>query len=211
MFCKKKSMGKNESFYQVISIVIIVLIAIGYNLIDENYWKPKEEQQQKQELIDYWTKPTINFFSKFNCKGIKQNLRKVNIDKFVVVETFSNETCELNLDSDNIEFENYSYFEKYYTRNINLANVIIWIYVEEGDESGTYTNRSKAIRWRSVINYIDKKTKTIFKIEKIDYEGNPPEQITRGKGSFGSKEYFGIKPYEQIIISIGNEIESLKK
>ena len=80
-------MEKNESFYQVISIVIIILIAIGYNLIDENYWKPKEEQQQKQELIDYWTKPTINFFSKFNCKEIKQNLRKVNIDKFVVVET----------------------------------------------------------------------------------------------------------------------------
>jgi len=71
-------MEKNESFYQVISIVNIVLIAIGYNLINENYWKPKEEQPQKQELIDYWTKPTINFFSKFNCKEIKPLLARAS-------------------------------------------------------------------------------------------------------------------------------------
>ncbi len=200
-------MKKTEGNFNFGGILIIIALIVLYQFYEENYAEPKRKKEEEQELVDYWSKPTINFFKNFNCSNLTYNEKEISIKKFIVVETYSSKTCDLSIDYNFINFDNLKFFENYYTRNINDANVIIWIYMEEGNEEGSYTNSAKAVRYRSVINYIDKKSKTIYKKEKFDYLGEPPKEISRKKGSFGGREYFGEKPEKEIIISIGREIE----
>ncbi len=200
-------MKKTEQNFNFGGIIIIVILVLLYQAYDKLYSEPKRKREQEKEFVDYWTKPTIDFFKKFNCSNLTYNEKDIAIKKFIVVETYSDNTCDLSIDYDFIPFDELKFFQNYYTRNINDANVIIWIYTEKGNTEGLYTNLAKAIRYRSVVNYIDKATKTIYKKEKIDYLGEPPKEITRRGRSTGGSEYFGEKPKNDIIISIGHEIE----
>ena len=200
-------MKKTEENFNFGGILIIIALIVLYNLYDVYYAEPKQKKEEEKELVDYWSKPTINFFKNFNCSNLTSDEKDISIKKFIVVETYSSKTCDLSIDYNFINFDNLKFFENYYTRNINDANVIIWIYMEEGNEEGSYTNFAKAIRYRSVINYIDKKSKTIYKKEKLDYLGEPPKEIRTKKGNFGGRQYFGEKPKKEIIFAIGREIE----
>ena len=183
-----------------------------YSVLDTNFFEPKRKIEEKERLINeknqltkLWSKPTIKFFQNFNCTNLLYQEKEIKINKFLVVESYRNEKCNLSLESD-LEIEKLEYFEKYYTRNIDSANVIIWIVDEPGNEEGNYTNFTKAIRLRTIINYIEKSTNTIYKKEIINYSGSAPKKIERLQGG-RHPEYFGSKQYEKIYISIGKEIE----
>lgn len=190
-------------------IFILSIICIG-TAINELYFIPKEKREKEERLIKHWSKSTVDFFKEFNCKSLKYTENKIPINKFFFIESYSNDYCYLKFEYyPDIDFAKYKSFENYYTKNIDDANVIIWIYEEKTKKSeGTYTNMTKAYRNRSVINYIDKNSKTIYKKEYFDYLGEPPKEIKRKSGSYGGNEEFGKKPIKNILISVSNEINS---
>ena len=199
-------MKNNNNFIFLIGLILIGII------IDESYCEPKREEEEKlkseikqKEDIEKWSKNTIDYFNTFNCTELKYKDTVVKIDKFIVVESYTKDDCSLNLDDD-LEFEKYKNFEKFYSKMIDSINVVIWIVQKPGKEEGTYTNFTKAIRFESELNFIDKSSKTIYKTISLDYLGKAPDEIRRKQGNAGGVEYFGTKPYENIYQTILNEL-----
>lgn len=193
-------------------VVILVIIGIIYNGLDEMFFEPKRKAEaaqllkdEEQELIKLWTKPTIDFFKKFNCSDLKFEEHEFKTTKFIAVDSYITNECNLDIDTD-ISFDNYKIFDSIYTRKINEANTIIWIIQKIGKVEGTYTGGEKAIRLLSEINFIDKSTKTIFKKINVDYLGVAPEKITRTNYNH-MDEKFGERDNEGEYIAIINEIK----
>lgn len=195
-------------------IIIIIIVAIIYAVIDNTYFKPKQEaeevqkaKEEAQELTNFWSKPTIDFFKKFNCEDLKFEEKEFKIYKFLAIENLDYQ-CQIGTDT-NSSFEDYKLFKDYYTRKINDANIIVWIVEIRGKEEGTYTGGEKAIRLCSEINFIDKNTKIICKKTTVDYLGEAPQTITRTSGSHFD-EIFGEKDFAGISVAISEEISKSK-
>ena len=201
------SMKKNNNNF----IFLIGLILLGI-IIDESYCEPKRKEEEKQktkikqkEEIEKWSKETVDYFKSFNCSELKDTVEEIKIDKFIVVESYTKHDCTMNLDDD-LEFEKYKNFNNFYSRKIDSVNVIIWIVQKPGKEEGTYSNFTKAVRFESELNFINKSTRTIYKKISLDYLGDAPKEIRRKQGTAGGVEYFGTKPYENIYNTILNEL-----
>jgi hypothetical protein len=176
------------------------------------FFEPKRKAEaaqllkdEEQELIKLWTKPTIDFFKKFNCSDLKFEEHEFKTTKFIAVDSYITNECHVDIDTD-VSFDNYKIFDSIYTRKINEANTIVWIIQKSGKEEGTYTGGEKAIRLLSEINFIDKSTKTIFKKINVDYLGVAPEKITRTNYNH-MDEKFGERDNEGEYIAIINEIK----
>lgn len=194
------------------NIVLIIAVIIGIVVYD-SYFRPKAEAENKlkevvarEKLINFWSKPTVDFAENFNCAELKFEKIDLEIKKFIVIESY--ESCNINLDTD-MEFEKLSMFKNYYTRKIDDANVIIWIQQKPGKAEGTYSNSTKAIRYCAELNFIDKVSKIIYKREVVDFLGAPPDEITRRQGTHGGNEFFGAKPEEEIYSVIIREINKI--
>jgi len=198
-------------------IILILIIVVGMNVY--NYFiKPfKEKQEQrnieyaKQEDIKIWSKPTIEFVDNFNCSEYLFKENNVKIEKFIVIDSYNESNdekyCNVSLNTD-LKIENYENFVNSYTRNVNEANVIIWIVQKTGKAEGTYENHTEAHRYFCEINFIEKVSKTIFKKEIINFIGDPPKSIDRKQGSIGGLEFFGEKPYKRILLAINNQLKT---
>lgn len=196
-------MANNKS-----SVSFIIVLVIGI-CIYESYNKPLEEEEsklknerEKNEMIKAWSKPTIDFIESFNCSEYKLNNTEVQIEKFIVFDSYNYDNCLINLNND---FEGFKTFNNFYTKSIDEANVIIWIVQKPGKTEGEYSNFTKAVRYCCDLNFIDKDAKVIYKKITLDYLGNPPDEIRRRKGTAGGTEFFGTKPYEEILKLISHE------
>lgn len=193
-----------------ISFIIILIIGI---CVYESYNNPLEEdklriENEKNKMIEIWSKPTIDFVENFNCSEYELKDKEIQLEKFIVVDSYTYDSCLINLNTD-FEFEKYKTFNSFYTKKIEEANVIIWIVQKPGKTEGNYSNSTKAIRFCCDLNFIDKETKVIYKKITLDYLGNPPEEIRRRKGTAGGTEFFGTKPYEEILNLISQEFKTL--
>ena len=193
-------------------ILLIIVIVITYNGIDTVFFKPKRDaeaaqvaKEEQQDLIKRWSKPTLDFFKKFNCEDLKFEEQDFKTNKFIAVNSFLSDECHVDIDTD-VSFDDYKIFDTIYTRKINEANTIIWIIRKRCKVEGTYTGGEKAIRLFSEINFIDKSSKTIFKKINVDYVGVAPETITRTNHSHIDEE-FGERDNEGEYIAIVNEIK----
>uniref|UniRef100_UPI00404A98DB hypothetical protein n=1 Tax=Flavobacterium sp. TaxID=239 RepID=UPI00404A98DB len=188
----------------------IILGFIGiWAIYDHFITAPRAEEKEKKELIEKWTKPTVDFFSNFNCSDFKPNNNVHKIEKFFVIESHLDHPCQISKYSKTDEiFSNANYINKFYTKNISEANTIIWIQSIGGSSEGNYTDSSPAKRLIAVINFIDKETKTIYKKEKKEFSGNPRNEITRSnRDKKGTNVYFGEMPYDEIFAIIENELK----
>ncbi len=190
-------------------LFIIMLIYTGVDMV---FFKPKREAEElqlakdkEQEMINQWSKPTIDYFKTFECSKLKSVDKEFKINKFFSIDSDINYECRIN-DDINTGYENYKIFDTLYTRKINEANTIIWIVQKRGKEEGFYTGGQKATRLKSEINFIDKSTNTIFKSIDIDYLGVAPEKITRSTSNYRDEE-FGERNYEGEYLAIINEIK----
>lgn len=170
---------------------------------------PREKEKENKELIDKWTKPTVDFFTNFDCSDFKTNNRIHKIEKFFVIESHLDHPCKVSKYSDtDYIFSKADYINQFYTKDISKANTIIWIQTVGGASETSYTDGSPAKRLIAEINFIDKETKTLYKKEKAKFSGNPRNQITRSsRDKKGTNVYFGEKPYDEIFDIIENEIK----
>jgi hypothetical protein len=187
----------------------IILGIIGiWAIYDHFVTTPREKEKEKKELIEKWTKPTVDFFSNFDCSDFTTNNNIHIIEKFFVIESHLNHPCEISKYSKTDEiFSNANYINKFYTKNISEANTIIWIKSVGGNSEVNYTDGSPAKRLIAEINFIDKETKIIYKTERAEFSGNPRNQITRSsRDTKGTNVYFGDKPYDEIFDIIKTEL-----
>ena len=206
-------MSRNPNQGSNIGCVIIIIIgALIYNGFDALFLKPKREaeeaqiaKEEAQKLINFWSKPTVDFFKTFNCSNLKFEEKEFKINKFLAVDSYINNECQIDENTDS-NYTNYKIFDSLYTKKINEANAIIWIVQKRGKEEGIYTGGEKAIRLSSEINFIDKTTNTIFKRIDVDYLGVAPEQITRRNNNHMDEE-FGERDNKGEYIAIINEIK----
>jgi len=192
--------------------IIILVIVIIYHSIDVIFFEPQRDaevaqslNEEQQKLEKLWTKPTVDFFKKFNSSNLKFEEQEFKTTKFIAVDTYSHNECYIDLYTD-ISYDNYKIFDSIYTRKINEVNTIVWIIQKRGKVEGTYTGGEKAIRLLSEINFIDKSTNTIFKKINVDYLGVAPEKITRSNYSH-QDEVFGERDHKGEYIAIVNEIK----
>ena len=187
----------------------IILGIIGiWALYDHFITTPREKEKEKNELIEKWTKPTVDFFTNFDCSDFTTNNGIHKIEKFFVIESHLDHPCKVSKYSDtDYIFSKADYINQFYTKDISKANTIIWIQSVGGASESSYTDGSPAKRLIAEINFVDKETKTIYKKEKAEFSGNPRNQITRSsRDKKGTNVYFGEKPYDEIFDIIESEL-----
>jgi len=186
---------------------LIILILLGIYIAYEYYVvTPKQDAKELQEQIEFWGKSSVEYFNSFECDNLDQTDLKTDIDYFFVLFSDRGEKCKIN--SYIIQnFEKNTLINNYYTRDIDKANVIVWLEIIPGIMEGEYTNGASAIRNQVELKLIDKESKAIYWTEKFNALGDAREEIKR-KGGDKRPEYFGRVPYDDIIHFLISEIKS---
>lgn len=175
-------------------------------LVHGDEWKAKEEKK-KQEFIDKWKQSNIDYFKNFNCNDFGIEDDKLKIINFFAIATPQEFECDIHdFYKPKINFLN-KYGNQRNVQEIKDANVLIWIKQIPGDRTGSYEDGSRAIRLDSEINFINLKTRNIFKKIIVQGVGEPPEKITKkGYTSPTKNIFYGTFDYEEISKVIANRL-----
>jgi len=189
------------------SAIILVIIGLFY-AYDVYVSEPREKAKEKEKLEKKWSKGTVDYLSKFDCKTLQFENIEHKIEKYFVIESHLDHPCKIsNYTTTDEIFTKENSISEFYTKKIDEANTIIWIQSVGGNSEANYTDGSPAKRLIAEINFIDKKTKIIYKTERAEFGGNPRNQITRSsKDTKGTNVYFGDKPYDEIFEIIRTEL-----
>jgi len=186
----------NKIFGILITIVLLFLLNPIFTRC--NNQKNKEKRNAKElALIEIWGKNTVDFFNTMNTDKLVYRNYQYRINKFIIV---SAKNLQLNETNDTEIFKNHPALKKYHTKNINDANVIIWLkpVINNNNIQATYSDGSKAIRMQVDVCLVNKSDMTVFRNVLLDCIGEPLKSVERRQGSAPRNYYFGKYPYDTI-------------
>ncbi|MBU2947027.1 hypothetical protein [Zobellia uliginosa] len=187
---------------------LIILILLGIYLAYQHFViTPREDAIELQEQIDFWGESTVKYFGTFDCENLNHTEIQTDIEVFFVLFSGKDDKCEIN-DYIIKDFEQSSKVSPYYSRDIDKANVIVWLDIVSGNVEGKYSNGASAIRNQVELKLIDKHSKAVFRTEIFDAVGSARDEIKR-KGGDKRPEHFGRIPYFDIIEFLHSEINTV--
>lgn len=145
---------------EILSKILFLIIGIFFFII----FDCSGDRERENKLKKFWGQKTTGFFENFDCNQLTYNPKKIEFEKFFIL---SND-CKLIGENDwEFNVKRFLFTEELgysITKNIEDADVIIWIQkLENGEKYGNYSNGASAIRLNYEVNLINKKTKNIFK------------------------------------------------
>lgn len=166
-----------------------------------------EEEKKKQEFIDKWKQSNIDYFKNFNCNNIGIEDDEIEIINFFAIATPREFECDIHdFYKPKLNFINAN-DNKRIAQEIKDANVLIWIKEIPGDRTGSYEDGSRAIRLDTEINFINLKTRNIFKKVIVHGIGEPPEEIYKKGYTSPTKDiFYGTFDYEKISSVIASRL-----
>lgn len=176
----------------IILTIIGIVVAYQHFVVD-----PKKKADEIRKQINFWGDSTVNFFDKFDCKDLIITDEQIKMEKFFVLFSYRDKKCKIN-EKVIKAFEQNSDIGQYYTRDIDSANVIVWLEIISGSKEGRYSNGAPAIRDNVELKLINKKSNSIFKRHVFETIGTARDEIRR-KHSDNKPQHFGNIPYEKII------------